>query len=55
MCTGVINDCFDKLCKAETSDDVLGDSLMLWNALMIQCVYQRGIERIDKKLSSTCN
>ena len=38
VCTGVVNDCFDMLCKAETRDDVLGDSLMLWNTLIMQCV-----------------
>ena len=34
----VVNDCFDMLCKAETVYNVFGDSLMLVNTLMIQCV-----------------
>ena len=37
-CIGVVNGCFNMLRKHETRDNVLGDSLMLWNTLMIQCV-----------------
>ena len=52
----VVNDCFDQLCKAETRDGVFGD-------LFVACVriddamrvYERGVKRIDKKLSSTSN
>ena len=34
----VVNDCLDMLCKAETRDDVICDSLMPVNTLMIQRV-----------------
>ena len=35
---GIVNDCFDMLCKAETRYDVICDSLMLVNTFMIQYV-----------------
>lgn len=52
----VVNDCFDALCNAETRDGVFGD---FFDALEYiddaMRVYYRGIERIDKKLSSASN
>ena len=38
VCIGIVNDCLNMLCKAETRGNAFGDSLMLWNTLMIQCV-----------------
>ena len=37
-CIEVVNDCLNMLRKAETRDNVLDDSLILGNTLMIQCV-----------------
>ena len=52
----VVNECFDELCKAETRDDVLGDFFDAWEYIDdAMRVYYRGIERIDKKLSSNNN
>ena len=52
----VVNDCFDALCKAETRDGVFCDFFDAWEYIDdAMCVYQRCIERIDKKLSSIGN
>ena len=52
----VVNDCFDAFCKAETRDDVFGDFFDACEYIdAAMCVYYRGIECIDKKLSSTSN
>lgn len=52
----VVNDCFDELCKAETRDGVFGD---LYVALVriddAMRVYERGVKRIDKRLSCSSN
>lgn len=48
----VVNDCFGKLCKAETRDGVFGALEYIDDAM---CVYYRCIEYIDKKLSSNSN
>ena len=52
----VVNDCFDQLCKAETRDGVFGDLFVAWVRIDdAMRVYERGVKRIDKKLSSTSN
>ena len=52
----VVNDCFDKLCKAETRDGVFGDFFDAWEYIDdAMRVYYLGIECIDKKLSSNSN
>lgn len=52
----VVNDCFDELCKAETRDGVFGDLFVAWVHIGdAMRVYERGVKRIDKRLSSTSN
>ena len=52
----VVNDCFDELCKAETRDGVFGDLFVAWVHIDdAMRVYERGVKRIDKRLSSTSN
>ena len=52
----VVNDCFDALCKAETRDGVFGDFFDACEYIDdAMRVYYRGIEHIDKKLSSNSN
>lgn len=47
---------FDALCKAETRDGVFGDFFDAWECIDdAMRVYYRGIEHIDKKLSSNSN
>lgn len=52
----VVNDCFDELCKAETRDGVFGDLFVAWVHIGdAMRVYERGVKRIDKKLSDSGN
>ena len=52
----VVNDCFDELCKAETRDGVLGDLFVaLAHIDDAMRVYERGVKRIDKRLSGSGN
>ena len=52
----VVNDCFDQLCKAETRDGVFGDLFVAWVHIGdAMRVYERGVKRIDKKLSGSGN
>ena len=52
----VVNDCFDELCKAETRDGVFGDFFDAWEYIDdAMRVYERGVKRIDKRLSGSRN
>ena len=52
----VVNDCFDGLCKAETRDGVFGDLFVAWAHIDdAMRVYERGVKRIDKRLSGSGN
>ena len=52
----VVNDCFDELCKAETRDGVFGDLFVAWVHIGdAMRVYERGVKRIDKRLSGSRN
>ena len=52
----VVNDCFDELCKAKTRDCVFGDLFVAWAHIDdAMRVYERGVKRIDKRLSGSGN
>ena len=52
----VVNDCFDELCKAETRDGAFGDLSVAWVRIDdAMRVYERGVKRIDKRLSGSGN
>ena len=52
----VVNDCFDELCKVETRDGVFGDLFVAWAHIDdAMRVYERGVKRIDKRLSGSGN
>lgn len=52
----VVNDCFDELCKAETRDGVFCDLFVAWAHIDdAMRVYERGVKRIDKRLSGSGN